>query len=486
VLTLVELLVELKQLATSTAPNRIERVNALFADPRAPAEFQVGRHYIAQLLVPDADRKLASFDRDDRIAAIATCRALLPRSVAANFLRRVVKDPDSKVRGQARRAIQALALTDVAPPDIRYSVTADSPRGGHNPTGWAFGMFPNDSSPGRKPRPKQPTRPTALAAHGLPKLASRDDVAKLVGVDPEDLKKLMRPGVAAGSGYVEFEIAKAKGGTRRIAAPRTPLRRIQRTLLDAILAKVPVHDACHGFVPGRSTVTNARPHEHAALVLKLDLRDFFPTVHFRRVRGLFRHLGYGDEVAGVLAGLTTYRPTLPNGFVVWPGVLPQGAPTSPALANLSCRRLDQRLVRLAAKCGASYTRYADDLTFSFQVMPTMRIGRFLWWVDGICQQEGFTERADKRRILRRKHQQRVTGLVVNDAANIPRADRRRFRAMLHNCAKHGLASQVAQAKVTDVGELKAYLAGYAAYVRMVDPELGAAYQTQVAALIGGG
>jgi hypothetical protein len=377
--------------------------------------------------------------------------------------------------------VKTLGLDDVAPPDIRFPAgggEGGDRRGGYNPTGWAFGTFANDRGAARA-KPKPPSRPAALEALGLPKLASRAAVAKLVGVPEDELPKLMRPGTAKGSGYVEFEIPKAKGGTRRISAPRAPLRKVQRILLEQILDKVPMHDACHGFVAGRSTVTNARPHEKAAIVVKLDLKDFFPTVHYRRVKGLFEHLGYGAEVAGTLAGLTTHRPKLKKGAVVWPGMLPQGAPTSPALANLACRRLDRRLHSLAAKYGAVYTRYADDLTFSFAEVPDVRLGRFLWWVDGICQQEGFTERADKRRILRAKHQQRVTGLVVNERVNVPRADRRRFRAILHNCAKHGVASQ---AKGRD--DFEAYLAGYAAYVHMVDPALGKRLAALVARLLG--
>lgn len=476
-LTLVELLVELKQLAASTDGSKLERINQLFANPKAPAEFQVGRHYVARLLVPEAEALLASFDPAERKTAITTCRLLFPRAVAARLLRRVVKDPDTKVRTVARRAIRALGIDDVAPPDIRFQLDSERRVGGYNPTGWAFGLFANDGERARKVT--APSRAQALASYGLPALATRADVARLVGLAEDELARFMRPGTEAGSGYVEFEIPKAKGGTRRIAAPRTPLRKVQRVILDQIVGKVPVHDACHGFVPDRSTVTNATPHRGAAIVVKLDLKDFFPTVHYRRVKGLFQHLGYNEEVSGVLAGLTTYRPKLASGHVVWPGVLPQGAPTSPAIANLACRRLDQRLAKLAAKYGATYTRYADDLTFSFRQVPDLRLGRFLWWVDGICQQEGFTERADKRRILRAKHQQRVTGLVVNQKVNIPRADRRRFRAILHNCAKHGLASQA-----RGNPDFAAYLAGYAAYVHMVDPALGARYLEEVARLVG--
>jgi hypothetical protein len=479
--TLVELLLELKKLADAPdGPSRIQRINQLFADSRTPAEFQVGRHYIARLLVPAVEQQLHDLDPEVRKAAINTAKLVFPRSTAARVLRRVVKDPDAKVRSAARAAVRTLGLDDVAP-DIRFTRGGGEDggqRGGYNPTGWAFGTFANDRGATRA-KPKLPSRPAALEALGLPKLASRAAVAKLVGLAEDELPKLMRPGTAKGSGYVEFEIPKAKGGTRRISAPRTPLRKVQRILLEQILDKVPMHDACHGFVAGRSTVTNARPHEKAAIVVKLDLKDFFPTVHYRRVKGLFEHLGYSAEVAGTLAGLTTHRPKLKKGVVVWPGMLPQGAPTSPALANLACRRLDRRLERLAAKYGAVYTRYADDLTFSFSEVPEVRLGRFLWWVDGICQQEGFTERADKRRILRAKHQQRVTGLVVNERVNIPRSDRRKFRAILHNCAKHGVASQ---AKGRD--DFEAYLAGYAAYVHMVDPALGKRLAAEVARLLG--
>jgi RNA-directed DNA polymerase len=475
--TLVELLIELKKIATEPDDaNKLARINAIFSNPRAPAEFQVGRHYVARLLVPHVDQHLASLDPEERVLAVTTAQLVFPRSKAARVLRRVVKDPDHQVRGAARKAVTKLGLGDVAPPDIRYKESKTSPIGGYNPTGWAFGIFPHDKSPQRKAR--KPSRVKALDQLQLPKLDSVAAVAAFAGVDEDRLVAMMRPGVEAGSGYVEFEIPKAKGGTRRIAAPRTPLRKIQRKILDEILAKVPVHDACHGFVQGRSTVTNAKPHERAAIVIKMDLRDFFPSVHYRRVKGLFEQLGYGEEVAGTLAGLTTYRPKVGE-RVVWPGMLPQGAPTSPAIANLVSRRLDRRLEKLAAKYGAVYTRYADDLTFSFAQVPDVKIGRFLWWVDGICQQEGFSERDDKRRILRAKHQQRVTGIVVNQRVNVPREDRRRFRAILHNCAKHGLASQARGHE-----DFPAYLAGYAAYVNMVDPKLGQQYMAAVAKLVG--
>ena len=159
-------------------------------------------------------------------------------------------------------------------------------------------------------------------------------------------------------------------------------------------------------------------------------------------------------------------------------MLPQGAPTSPALANLSCRRLDARLAGLARRAGGVYTRYADDLTFSFAAEPA-RLGRLLWWIDQICQQEGFTENVAKRRVLRPSGQLRVTGVVVNAEVHVPRAAKRRFRAILANCRRHGVASQArGNPGFAD------YLRGFASYVHMVHPEEGEALLAEVHALLG--
>jgi hypothetical protein len=473
----VALILKLRTLIQDPAANA-PQIRTLIEQHQDMAEYQIARFYAARHLVGDVERLIDDIDPRQRLAGVELVRFGFPRSLAGKLLRRVVKDPDISVRKRARSTVKHLGLADIAPPDTRFQGTRTS-RGRYNVTGWAFGLFKQFAARAWDRQPRPATRVQALGAQGLPALASAADVCTLLGVDAAGLAKLMRPGTESGSAYVEFEIPKAKGGTRRIAAPRGPLRKAQRALLDKILAKVPQHDAAHGFVIGRSTVTNARPHVGAALVIKTDLKDFFPTVHYRRVAGIFMALGYNDVVAGVLAALTTYRPKLPDGRVVWPGVLPQGAPTSPVLANLACRRLDARLVKLAAKFGATYTRYADDLTFSFAETPTIAVGRFLWWVDGICQQEGFIEHPGKRKFLRAKTQQRITGIVVNRAVHVPRRDRRRFRAMLNNAEKRGLATAS-----RGHAEFGAYLAGYAAYVQMVQPVLGAAWSARVAKLLG--
>jgi len=467
---LVGLLLELKPLLADPEEN-FERIVELLERHQGLAEYEVARFYVSRSWLEPVARRLKSVDPRERLQAVRLIPLLFARASAAGQLRRRVKDPDARAASHARAAVRRLGLADVSPPDIR----ADPPRypsatavGGWNPTGWNFGLYPGMRAPVKR-------KPPATSA--LPVLKTRADVAKLAGVELEALDALMRPGSEAGSGYVEFDAPKRSGGVRRICAPRAKLKAAQRAILDGILAHLPTHTAVHGFVPGRSTVTNARPHVGSTVVVRVDLEDFFPTVHYRRVKGLFEAHGYGDEVSSTLAGLTTWRPRLPDGTVVWPGVLPQGAPTSPAIANLVCRRMDARLTALAKKAGATYTRYADDLSFSFREPPE-RLGRFLWWVNAILQQEGFSENAAKRRVMRQGGRQRVTGLTVNEQVSIPREERRRFKAILANCRQHGVESQARGRP-----DFARWLEGYAAYVRMVHPELGARWQREVKELL---
>ncbi len=423
------------------------------------AEYEVARFFAAETMQPHLSTWVRALNPEERLLGARLIGLVCTNEHAAQLLRRIAKDPDPRVRQCARTTLGRLHLRDVALPDTRFR---PHPKRGHafDTSGWTFGIhFCKNNGKLRKDR---------LDGHGLPQLATRADVAKLVGLDgAESLSRHLRPGARPGSAYIEFDVPKATGGTRRIAAPRRALRAAQRTILREILAKVPVHAAAHGFVAERSTVTNARAHRGAAVILKTDLQDFFPTIHYRRVAGLFEQLGYPSAAALALAGLCTYRPLLSNGDPCWPGLLPQGAPSSPAVTNLICRRLDARLTALAAKIHATYTRYADDITFSF-VQEPQSLGRIFWWIDQICQQEGFSENTKKRRIYRRSSQQRITGIVVNDGLTVPRSERRRFRAILANVKKNGL-----EVESRGRSDFAAYLHGFASYVRMVQPDLGA-------------
>jgi len=330
-----------------------------------------------------------------------------------------------------------------------------------------------------------------LTARGL--LVTRRDAATLSEKEREDYKnelkaeaaerrKLRREAwqayhrdAATHIHYRRFVIPKRGGGERAIWAPMPLLKAAQHWILHNIAEKLPVHGAVHGFLQGRSTLSNATAHTDADIILKMDLKDFFPSVTLPRVKGIFRKAGYREQVATLLALLCTESPREvvelegQTYFVsLGPRCLPQGAPTSPALTNTLCLRLDRRLVGLAARLGWRYTRYADDLTFSLPVghEGAPRTGALMGLVKRIVEAEGFTVHPDKTRLHRRGGRQQVTGLVVNggDPPRVPRALRRQLRAAVHN---------LRQGKPLPEGETAARLAGYAAYVYMTDAELGA-------------
>jgi hypothetical protein len=485
-MNLAALLVELRNLARDPARNWA-RITSLVATHKGLAEFEVARHYVAELLAP----QVAAFSRSEdprlRKAAARIVKHAMPPGAGVDTLRRLAKDPDPGARAIARAAAVRLGVTDVALPDPRtrphaladmYTYGWADAAGPWNFYGWRFGAGHGKSSRAIATARRRAQLPDAAVRGALPKLAGAMDVAALVGApDLLALQRFARPGECAGAGYVRFTIPKSDGGQRVITAPRAALKRAQRALLAKVLERLPTHPCAHGFVKGRSVLTNATPHVGRAVVVKLDLDSFFPTVDFRRVEGMFRYYGYAGEAARALALLCTHRPVLPDGYVVWPGVLPQGAPTSPAVANLVCRRLDARLEGVARRFGATYTRYADDLTFSFADAPKA-LGRFLWWVDQVTQQEGFALNARKKKVLRRNQQQRVTGVVVNDRPSVPRADRRRLRAILHQCRNEGLA---AAARGRD--DFATWLRGEVAWVHAVQPELGARLRAEVEALL---
>jgi retron-type reverse transcriptase len=324
-----------------------------------------------------------------------------------------------------------------------------------------------------------------LARHGLPRLESGPALAQALGLTVGQLRALCYTRTASTtSHYVRFALPKKTGGTRLISAPMPRLKAAQAWVLANVLEKVPVHEAAHGFRAGRSIVSNARPHVGAGVVVNLDLQDFFPTVQYPRVKGVFTRLGYSEATATMLALLCT-EPDVEEVeldgqryFVAQgPRRLPQGAPTSPALTNLLCRRLDRRLTGVAARLGFTYTRYADDLTFSAREGGAA-VGKLLHQVRFVVGAEGFVPHPDKTRVLRRGRQQEVTGIVVNDKPGVDRAALRRFRALLHQLETHGPEGRTwGQSK-----DVIASAVGYANYVAMVDPVKGRALQDKARAL----
>ncbi|MCA9492129.1 MAG: RNA-directed DNA polymerase [Myxococcales bacterium] len=253
-------------------------------------------------------------------------------------------------------------------------------------------------------------------------------------------------------------------GARLIEAPKDRLAGGQRRILRELLVHVPLHDAAHGFVRGRSPRTHARLHVGCAVVVRVDLERFFASITAPRVRGMFRALGYPRRVASLLAGLTTSWPppdVVPGGSPWSAPHLPQGAPTSPALANIVSHGLDRRLQGLARHHGAAYSRYADDLTFSGRALPSSLVPT----IEQIAVSEGFRVRRCKTRRMGEGAAQRVTGLIVNRHVAVSRRERDHLRALLHLALTRGPAS----VRVEGVDDVRSWLRGRIAWVAHARP-----------------
>jgi RNA-directed DNA polymerase len=328
-------------------------------------------------------------------------------------------------------------------------------------------------------------------------IATRADLAQTLDLHPGELAWLAdRRGLerrAADERLRNYRyrwLARPGGPPRLIEQPKRLLKETQRRVLRGILDAVPAHASAHGFRRGHSAVTHARSHTGREVVLRLDLEDFFASIPAGRVYGLFRAAGYPEDVAADLTGLVTN--VVPAG--IWtsaPGPgdkralaahhrlgrrlagphLPQGAPTSPALANLCAYRLDCRLAGLADAFGAAYTRYADDLVFSGGSLLHAASARVHALAAEIVRDEGFRLNPRKTALMTSAGRQRVCGVVVNVRPNLARADYDRLRAELHRAAIQG----------ADAGE-RARLLGRIAWAEALNPGRGPKLRRLYAAL----
>ena len=369
----------------------------------------------------------------------------------------------------------------------------------------ASGYLP---SPDRVGRPRHRT-PTPVR-HGalrwpVPAIDTLPDLAEWLGLDDDSLgwyadpqHRLKRANISDKLRHYRFRwVPKQSGGLRLLECPKWTLKDLQRRVNANILAAVPTHPAAHGFVPGRSALTHAKLHAGRDVVVRLDLRQFFATITAGRVYGVLRTFGYAEPVAHQLAGLltTTTPHAVRNGAAPpndpdlaaahrWlcaklaTAHLPQGAPTSPALANLCAYKLDARLAGLAAKLDVTYSRYADDLTFSGDArMPAEKLVRT---VEKICKDEGFHVNPRKTVIARSGTRQIVGGLVVNDRPNATRFERDRLRAILHDASTNGLEA----ANHHGHPDFASHLLGRIAWVAAANPDHGARLKARFDTLTG--
>lgn len=328
----------------------------------------------------------------------------------------------------------------------------------------------------------------------VPRLTTKSGLARWLGVSEPDLlwladpmRLLRRATDPRLHHYHSTWIPKRDGGQRLLERPKSLLKSLQQKILHGILDHAPPHPAAHGFRKGHSILTFTAPHAGQAVVIRVDLADFFGSVGFGRVRAIFRALGYPDGVARLLAGLATTetpqevlrardQPTSPADARRHATAaqrlrgrhLPQGAPTSPALANLAAWRLDVRLTALAQGLDATYGRYADDLALSGGPVVSAGSERLRSLIYQAIFEEGFAPNPRKSRVMRSGRAQRLTGLVVNVQPTLARADYDRLRAILHNCSVHGPEHENREARP----DFRAHLEGRVAFVASTHPDRG--------------
>jgi hypothetical protein len=322
--------------------------------------------------------------------------------------------------------------------------------------------------------PRMSPRRGALAACALPDLPAPGDLAKWLRVSVRELDwfadvRGMNPPEGALCHYRYVWVPKSYG-LRLMEVPKVRLRELQRQILRGILDPIPVHFAAHGFRRGRSCRSYVEPHVGREVVLRMDLRDFFPSIPAERIHALFATLGYPEAVARILTALCTNAVPMviaKRGAASWLdakrlGVahLPQGAPTSPALANLCALHLDLRLDALAKSMDGRYTRYADDLALSGGEALRRQIAKVSALVTEIAAEEGFGVNHRKTRFMHRSQRQLLTGVVVNEKPNVRRQDVDRLKAVLTNCMRHGPASQNREG----LSDFEAHLSGRIAHV----------------------
>lgn len=243
-------------------------------------------------------------------------------------------------------------------------------------------------------------------------VANKTQLAKLLAVAPQEIDYVLR---RLDRYYKPANVPKRDGSRRMLLVPRGRLKLLQRKIKCHILDEFPFLDCVHGGVKRRSIVSNALPHVQKSVVFSVDLKDFFPHVTPERVFRIFSALGFGEECARVLVKATT-----------WKHQLPQGAPTSTGLANLSLVRADWRLRRLAQIRRFSYTRYVDDLTLSGE----SRLLNFRKLIPRIIESEGFFVKPEKTVTMLMGERQVVTQLVVNTKVNMSREWRQDVRAQV--------------------------------------------------------
>lgn len=269
-----------------------------------------------------------------------------------------------------------------------------------------------------------------LLTNNIPVIFNFDHLCLLQGRTNEYLASVIN---SSENHYREFNIKKRNGGVRKISSPYPALLEMQYWIYNNILKTIEINSSAHGFAYKKSILTNSNVHKGQKELLKLDIKDFFPSIEINRIIAIFKQLGYPNNVSYYLASICTYE-----------DYLPQGAPTSPILSNIVSRKLDNRLIKLAKTYNLRYSRYADDLTFSGDNIPAKLID----YITEIVFEEGFEINESKTRLYKSTGKRIVTGISVSgNELKIPREYKRKLKLELNFIKKYGLNSHIAKKKI---------------------------------------
>lgn len=281
--------------------------------------------------------------------------------------------------------------------------------------------FISNNIRGKKTREALSQYVQTLILNNTPVIIDFNHLALLFGMQNEILAKIV---FRSNSFYYDFEIPKKNGGFRQISAPYPVLLNAQRWIYENILIQQPLHESSKGFIKNVSIVDNAREHLNRKFLLKMDIENFFPSIKINRIISIFLNLGYTKKISYYLASICCCNQKLP-----------QGAVTSPALSNIIAKRLDYRLTGFATKFELKYTRYADDFTFSGEILPV----KLITYIEEIVADEGFVVNSSKTKLLNNKKQKIVTGISISSGKlTIPKKAKREVRKNVYHVLSKGL------------------------------------------------
>lgn len=291
-----------------------------------------------------------------------------------------------------------------------------------------------------------------LLKNGVPIIFDFEHLCLLLGRNQSYLASVINSNT---SHYRIFEIPKRRGGKRKITAPYSALLECQTWIYENILTKVKIHSSAHGFTFNKSIVSNSKLHVGQHHFLKIDLKDFFPSITINKIISVFKSLGYTNKISFYLASICCYGQ-----------ILPQGAPSSPMLSNIIAKNLDSRLMKFANKFSLRYTRYADDLSFSGELISMKHVE----YITNIITSCGFSVNENKTMLHREKRKRIITGIsIAEDQIKVPREYKRKLRLEIHFIRKFGLLGHLRKHKIKNPDYLQSII-GKIHFWLSIEPE----------------